>query len=99
MDRNALERALVIAARDHMWGEHLKARLADGEPWMDVAQSAAYHCQTAALRLPPWRCPPCAAGDWDHEAIELLERLLDAGFSGFEPDPPGALRKAKRRRR
>jgi hypothetical protein len=96
VDDDALRRALEIARRDPQCAALFDAKLADGEPWCDVAESAAYHCQIKALRLRPWQEPPAVADatdprERDPEAQALLRRMLAAGLSRYEPDPMAAL--------
>jgi hypothetical protein len=105
VDMDALHRAMVIAMRDPATAQQLKNKLAGGESWTAVAAVAAAHCQISALALPPWQPPPCR-DSWlqggkvhrDPNAAELLDEMLEAGISQWEPDPAAALRKAKRRR-
>jgi hypothetical protein len=75
--------------------------------WERAARFAAYCCQDRALRLKPWMSPPCwlrtdaavkaalAAPAPDlggrRAAGQLVERLLAAGLSRYEPDPEAAL--------
>ena len=79
----------------------LTKRLED-RSWEEVAQFAARHQQCKNLRLKPWETPPChgavnlAAPGTDVDesfpaANRLLQRLLDAGLSQWEPDPEAAL--------
>jgi hypothetical protein len=71
-----------------------------------VGQFAAYSCQDDHLQLEPWQVPPCwlrddravqAALSMPHdlsgrrEAGELVQRLLAAGLSRYEPNPLEAL--------
>src|SRR5262249_28626865 len=74
------------------------------EPWIDAATFTAYSTQIDALHLQPWQSPPCevqdvaatlARGDdgvsGDYQAALLLQRMLKAGLSRYEPDPLHAL--------
>jgi hypothetical protein len=71
------------------------------QPWLEVAEFAAYRCQVRALALKPWQSPPCWLGDNRPaddgdgrglvDAWELRRRLVASGLSMYEPDPPGAL--------
>jgi hypothetical protein len=102
IDRAALERAMSIASRDAFWAAHWRSRLDDGEPWIEVAESAAGHCQREALALKPWQEPPMEADednpdDRDPKARRLLIRMLAAGVSRFDPDPMKALKKKCRK--
>ena len=89
---DALKRAMEIASRDPATTQQLKSKLED-EPWVKVAEFAAYHCQNAALQLAPWQSPPCH--DDGPESSALLDEMLEAGISQFEPDPAGALAKGQ----
>jgi hypothetical protein len=111
VDRDALERAIEIcrtkkgpAVREQT-DDMLKTR-----PWLDAASFAAYSCQCDALHLKPWQSPPVWIEDLvgdiqagpdgvggQHAAARLLRRMLDAGLSRYEPDPLGALKRAKGR--
>jgi hypothetical protein len=97
IDMDALRRAMEIAARDPDTAQQLKSKLDGGEPWTAVAESAAYRCQYMALGLCPWQSPPCC--DHGEASTELLDEMLAAGISQFEPDPVKALARAKKRRR
>jgi hypothetical protein len=55
VDRDALERAMQIAQRDPLRAEHLASKLED-EPWIEVAEFAAYCCQIESLSLKPCSC-------------------------------------------
>jgi hypothetical protein len=75
--------------------------------WERASKFAAYCCQDRALRLRPWMVPPCwlsidaavqaalATPPPDlggcRAAGQLVERLLSAGLSRYEPDPEAAL--------
>ena len=69
----------------------------------------ASHCQSRSLNLQAWQTPPMWVRDLDaalrepfggkrgdREAAELLQRMLDAGLSKYEPDPLAALDQAMR---
>jgi hypothetical protein len=110
VDREALERAIEIcrtkkAPADRNQIEHKLAT----EPWIQVGEFAAYSCQMDSLHLRPWQPPPVwiddlvaiiNAGDdgvgGNYAAARLLQRLLNAGLSRFEPDPIAALERMKR---
>ena len=107
VDRDALERCMKIAQRDPLRTEHLRSKLED-EPWIEVAEFAAYGCQIESLSLKPWQSPPChidenadAPDDADREpdtvGRKLLRQMLRAGVSRFDPDPLKALAGAKRK--
>jgi hypothetical protein len=101
VDVRALHKAMKLLREDAQRRDQLDAKLAWGEPWSEVAQFAAYCCQTEKLRLLPWQEPPMhadldgAVDDFPSAgrvaASQLLRRLLDAGLSRFEPDPINAL--------
>lgn len=103
LDRQALERAIEIErARNAACRAQINHKLKT-EPWIEVAKSAARHCQDVALYLPPWQCwPPCVVEiddvdepGYEHRGITqsaaLLRRMLAAGLSRYEPDPENAL--------
>jgi hypothetical protein len=102
VDVKALHAAMKLArAESDGRCRQIDGKLADGEPWADVAVFAAGHCQTIALSLKPWQPPPCWMTDvmpvddmpsaGNVAAWELRRRLIDAGLSAFEPDPVAAL--------
>ena len=101
VDRDALERAMLIAQRDSERAEQLQAKLQQGDDWEDVASLAAFGCQFAALGLRPWQSPPCVADESDPDepdanAQQLLRKMLAGGVSRYGPDPLRALRKRRR---
>jgi hypothetical protein len=104
VDQDALTRCMEIAARrDRARAEQLKSMLADRD-WDEVAEFAAYVCQTHALGLKPWEQPPCVADEdgpdeRDKEAQRLLRQMLTAGVSRYDPDPLAALTKAVEKRK
>ena len=109
IDRDSLERCIAIASRDPDVARQLKSKL-DGdhfckpEPWDRVAKFAAFYCQIRALHLKLWQEPPCVADEDDlHErdkqAQTLLQKMLGAGLSRYEPDPIKALRKSTKKRK
>jgi hypothetical protein len=98
VDIDALERALarVRASKDPSRREQIARMLR--EDWYKGAHFAAYSCQIDALKLKPWRDPPCyghlktdAGAYSDPAAHELADRLEAAGLSIFGPDPIAAL--------
>jgi hypothetical protein len=99
-DIDALERAVeMCSAESAASRQRIDDRLAEGGNWFDVASSCAFHRQFASLSLLPWQSPPMY-GDIDRprrdqHAAELLQRMLDAGLSRYEPDPVAALERAK----
>lgn len=109
IDTDALKRALV-ACRAESAG---RAKQIDGmlidRPWERVARFAAYSVQIDSLGLMPWQKPPCKTNldsalrepfgeaHGRREAGEMLQRLLNAGLSRFEPNPIAALERAEQR--
>ena len=61
IDREALERSIVIARRDPAYAKSIDSKLADGADWFDVAVGASFHCQMLNLHLSPWQSPPVYA--------------------------------------
>lgn len=100
-DLDALQRAMERARkRDRFRAQQIDAKLLD-EAWCDVAEFAAYGCQIEALGLKPWETPPMY-GDVDGAqpaAAALLQKMLAAGLSRWEPDPMAALARKRRRKR
>ena len=107
-DRKALRRAIEAVRREStMRARQIADKLAS-EPWEDVGEFASYSAQCRALRLRPWQFPPCWIDDIpaalnDPElhrglrtAAELLQRMLAAGLSRYEPYPLKALAEADR---
>ena len=99
-DRAALDQAMKIAMADPDTAEQLNSMLEDG-PWEEVAAFAAYHCQSAALKLKPWNAPPCVASEddpdeRDKDAQKLLRKMLAACVSRYDPNPMAALAKNRR---
>jgi hypothetical protein len=108
VDRDALERAIAMGRqRGAAEREQLDGFLRE-KPWREVGEFAAYGCQCDTLRLKPWQTPPCEIEDPDltlartgddyrglRAAARLLERLLKAGLSKYEPDPIGALERVE----
>jgi hypothetical protein len=91
VDMDALRRAMAIAMTHETTRVQLESMLRS-QPWCEVAEFAAYHCQRKALKLRPWKSAPCCGGS-DYESSVLLNRLRTAGLSQWEPDPEGALAK------
>jgi hypothetical protein len=108
-DRDALRRALVAArSRNEARKKQIDSMLCDRD-WETVAEFASYSVQRDALRLKPWQFAPCEVdiGDidapgYEHRgaapAAELLQQLLAAGLSRWEPDPVTALDEVADRR-
>jgi hypothetical protein len=107
-DFEAMERAIELyRRRDPASREQIDGMLKD-RPWREAAELASYGCQCDRLGLRPWQSPPCeVVGDPDdyeymkddhrglRGAARLLQRLLDAGLSRYEPDPIAALERAE----
>jgi len=96
LDRDALQRCMDIAMRDPDRADQLQTKLDDGQSWHDVARLAASLVQSRALRLKPWEVPPSVASEDDKDAHLLLQKMIKAGLSRYEPDPRAALLKKKR---
>jgi hypothetical protein len=101
IDKEALTRALELTKAEPERAERLESMLKD-RSWEEVAQFAAQHQQCKNLGLKPGETPPChgavnlsapgtAADESFPAANRLLQRLLDAGLSQWEPDPEAAL--------
>jgi hypothetical protein len=112
IDRDALERAIemtrAIGGPDAVQIENMLAR----DPWEQVARFAAYCRQCDNLHLGPHQSPPCWVDDMEgtlakgddgidgsYAAARLLQRMLDANISIYEPDPIAALERTKRTKR
>jgi hypothetical protein len=93
VDREALQRAEVIARRDDPTrARQLDEKLERGEAPSEVAAFAAHVCQIRALHLRPWqRSPAMREPDDDGPGGRVLRRLLAKGLSRYEPDPLAAL--------
>jgi hypothetical protein len=107
VDHDALERCIetIVARGDPGARQQIERMLAE-RPWMEVATFAAYGAQMRSLRLKLWQSPPCwiaiddieniiAAGDdgvlGNYRGARLLQRMLAAGLSKYEPNPVAAL--------
>ena len=106
LDRDALRRAMAAARAESPGRAEQLDELLRREPWEQVAAFAASVCQGAALDLAPWESVPSEAETlcWEHgrqvvkrdaKAGALLDRMLAAGLSQFEPSPIEALKAAK----
>jgi hypothetical protein len=109
-DREAMARAIEqLRRRGGEDARQIEEKLRE-EPWAEVGAFASYACQDSALGLRPWQVPVCwirtaddleaaLARPHDHSgrraAGELLQRLLAAGLSRYEPDPLRALEAAE----
>jgi hypothetical protein len=59
VDMEALRRAIAMPrASDPLRDQQIASMLEERE-WLEVAEFAAYCCQTEALNLRPWQPPPC----------------------------------------
>jgi len=111
IDRDALARCIETMrnSANPADREQIEDKL-KAEPWIEAAELAAYSWQFDALRLKPWQSPPCwvdprdikatlSAGDHGvgrhYATAKLLQRLLAAGLSRYEPDPIAALERAR----
>jgi hypothetical protein len=93
-DLDALRRSVRLTmAENQLRREQIEEMLAE-RPWVEVAEFCSYHLQMRALNLGPWQDPP-ANGPDDGEAGALLDRMLDASISQWEPDPVAALAKVE----
>ena len=100
IDRDAFERAIAQMRSDSADSRELIDAISAKQGFEQAGETAAYHCQCRALRLKPWQPPPMYAaprtdgpedGVMGHRAAELLlQRMLAAGLSRFEPDPLAA---------
>lgn len=98
LDQDALERALTRLKKvDRDSYRQFQVDMVCGQDWYFVAARAAGVCQYHALGLKPWQTAPChIRPDAEQRAVDeggrlLLQQLLDAGLSKFEPDPLRAL--------
>jgi hypothetical protein len=107
IDREALTRAIEICRtkKGPVDRQQIERKL-DKQPWFEAAYFAVFSCQTDALTLKPWQPTPAQIDDLEgviatgddgvggrYAAARLLQRLLEAGLSRFEPDPVGALKR------
>ena len=59
IDREALERSIVIARRDPAYAKSIDSKLAAGDDWFDVAVGASYHVPDALAPFGPLAEPAC----------------------------------------
>jgi hypothetical protein len=93
-DKQALKRAIKMARVESPESAgQIDRRMAEGQSFEEIGRSAAYGCQCRNLRLKPWESPPVYAELHPDQpgALELLNKLLAAGLSRWEPDPITAL--------
>jgi hypothetical protein len=99
VDLDALRRCVALTRAESAVRRQQIDDLLTREPWIEVAQHCAYRRQMKALGLPPWAQPPSTCGEEDAAANELLDKMLDADISQFEPDPIAALARAEAKAR
>jgi hypothetical protein len=97
-DRVAMKRCIAQMRAESAYAREHVDRVLAKEGFESAGETAAYHVQRIALGFNAFQCPPCWADRFPGEAfgnrkeeIELLRRLLAAGFSRYEPDPAKAL--------
>jgi hypothetical protein len=107
IDLDALERAIEVTRREFPARAKQIDSMLSREPRERVGIFAASCAQRKSLHLDPWQTEPFRARLPDdlakprddprgeRRAAELLQRLLDAGLSPFEPDPVAALERAE----
>jgi hypothetical protein len=98
-DRAALRECFEIASRDPERAELMREKLKN-ETRESVARFASFCVQMQALKLRPWRMPPCWCDEDDPHPKDktghrLLRLMLAAGVSRYEPDPLTALRRKR----
>jgi hypothetical protein len=104
IDRDAMRRAIAEARKESPGRQRQIDGMLAERPWEEVGRFAAQCCQSRNLGLKPWQPRPVSAEvypcvdrfptDGRRAAHELLQRLLAAGVSRYEPSPLDALRKA-----
>jgi hypothetical protein len=110
VDHEALRRALRMVRTFGAADADQIDRMLQDRAKLDVAVFAAYSCQCETLGLMPYQPAPMdmARGPEpvDHfpdagrrAAWTVAQRLVAAGLSIYEPDPPTALREAEARAR
>src|SRR5262249_55955999 len=102
-DTIALRECMEIACRDPATKQQLTSML-ENQSWHEVARFACSCVQSASLNLFPWQGPPCALSEDPEDenavnqaGVKLLQRMLAAGVSRFDPDPLAALGRKKSR--
>ena len=111
VDREAMQRAIDMVRAE---GPSEARRIDDQiqhDGFYSAGHGASYHCQYRNLKLRPWEFPPVWVDNVtatlkeppDHQrrdrAAKLLQRLLAAGLSRYEPDPLTALERAEAERK
>ena len=113
-DRAALTRALELERNNGEPGRRQQLDdLAKTHGWFTAAELATDRLQRRSLGLKMWQPKPCdidpaeiekilSGGDdginGEYAAARLLKKMLAAGVSRFEPDPPWALAEARQKR-
>ena len=92
IDRDALERSIVAVLADRATAGQFQRKL-QHDGWYAAAILASFSIQIDNLGLRPDQTPPSAGHGHDADADRLLDRLLSAGLSQYEPDPFVALLK------
>jgi hypothetical protein len=102
---------MELAKREPMRARQLESMRKDDKlPWEERALRACTWVQTRTMAVKPWQIAPCDAVDdepdptiarmdsqmreW-RKAHAVVERLLEFGLSPYEPDPLGALARAR----
>jgi hypothetical protein len=105
IDEEALTRAVMLMRLEGPGRSAQIDYMLECEPWEQVAEFCACHCQRRNLQLKPWQRPPCLVEDLEGDiargddgvvgkfaAAQLLKRMLAAGVSFYEPDPLSKLK-------
>jgi hypothetical protein len=95
LDRDALTRSMAAVVACDPWRAAQLADMESAHGWRSAAEFASSCAQAANLRLNPWEVPPAQLPP-DGPGRRLVERMLAAGVSQFEPDPLAALAQAER---
>jgi len=103
IDLDALARAVEVTRREFSARAKRIDSMLSREPRERVGIFAASCAQRKSLHLDPWQTEPfrarlpddLAKPRGERRVAELLQRLLDAGLSPFEPDPVAALERAE----
>jgi hypothetical protein len=92
VDLDAMRRSLAKAMESKEPGRReLFESLLRKNSWVYVAKYASYHVQMRSLGLFPWQSPPANLYGDAAESDALLDRMIAAGISPWEPDIPAAL--------
>jgi hypothetical protein len=103
VDRDAMTRAIAITRKESPARAAQIFDMLSSRPFERVGRFAAFSCQVDALKLTPWETAPLQIRDIDAglnapddtrrigDAARLLQRLLRAGLSRYEPSPLAAL--------